>query len=82
MAVYTVVDEGYDVIVCKSLDALCDEVLGRANAGQTLFIGREYEGVKANFRSLKTHLRNSGNCVMWVYREGESDWAFKVQRHK
>lgn len=82
MAIYTVTDKDYGVVVCKNLDILCDEVIGRKIAGQNLFIGRKHDGMKASIKNIKTYLRNSGNCVMWIYCEGESDWVAKVQRHK
>lgn len=82
MAIYSVVDEGYDVTICKSIDALCDEIRGCAYAGGELYLGREHNALKATIKNIKAHLKDPLNSVFWVYREGEDDWALKVRRHK
>lgn len=80
MAVYSMVNVGYDVLVFKSLDTLCDEIRGRVYDDGDLFIDRNCS-VKATINQVKSQFRDFKKLSINLYRNPNDGWAYKVDKH-
>lgn len=75
MAIYTVCSEndGYEVTVCRSLDALWKEV-----ANDDHFLDTENE-IPLTKSGLKREIKSTGEAR--IYDAGAGDWIKKIQAH-
>jgi hypothetical protein len=71
---YTVVNEGYDVMVFRNVKAVFRWV-----SGDEFGLGKEAE-TPVTLDALKKHLR--GRELAYIYEMGESDWKYKIETHK
>lgn len=76
MPVYTVVEEGYEIDVYTTRKRLCETL-----AAEALFFDPVDEAGKVPVTASGLAQRIRKNSVVRLYRDGESDWAFRVQRH-
>lgn len=80
MAIYTVVDEGYEVNVFRSLKAVCE-----ARANDSLFVVPEDEfdheapQVPATSLAISKALRAHGEVKL--SEDGDRDWTYKITCH-
>lgn len=81
MATYTTVDDGYDVDLYKSFDALWDAASGahrQTDEDEPLYLdgSEETKLTKAALRAeLKQHRR------AYIYESGQNDWTLKINAH-
>lgn len=79
MSKYTIVDEGYNVTLCKSIEEVFSwvEYLCEENGGEkqiTLSALRKL--LSEDFSTARFYNRHG------IYTSDDSDWYFKVQKHK
>jgi hypothetical protein len=74
MAIYTVVDDSYDVDVFKTFKALCDRYYG-----SDWFLDDDRERPCTN-SSLRAELRKFGEAR--IYDSEGGDWRYKAVIHK
>lgn len=83
MALYTIVDDGYDVDVCKSFAALWNYIQGSAHrstdSDTPLYLGSG-DTVPLTKAALRQALAEIGGTA-WVYEEDADDWTLKIQAH-
>ena len=79
MSIYTIVDEGYDVTVCKSIKEVFSwvEYLCEENSGdKQITLGGLRKLLSKDFTTIRFYDRHE------IYTHDDSDWYFKVQKHK
>jgi hypothetical protein len=79
MPKYTIIDEGYDVTICKSIKEVFSWVKGLCEEGS--------EDKQITLSGLRKSLANDFASVRFydkhgIYTAEDSDWYFKVQKHK
>jgi hypothetical protein len=77
MSIYTVVDEGYEVDVYRSLKGLTDSV-----SSSSLYVYQEDNEdaeVEATPAAIRKALRAHGEALL--SDDGGRDWRYKIQKH-
>lgn len=72
MPIYSTVDEGYEVVIHRSIASLWSSV-----KGDNRFLDRE-GSTPLNEKALAAALRKG---TAWVYEDEARDWCVKIQRH-
>lgn len=72
MAIYSTVDDGYEVEIHRSLASLWSSV-----KGENRFLDRDRD-VPLTEKKLAAALRKG---TAWIYEDGDGDWFVKIQRH-
>lgn len=75
MALFTVIDEGYEVSVCRTVAALLKAV---AHDGFVLEADTESDAKPATEKEIKAALKKGD---IRLYEPGARDWKIKVQSH-
>ena len=75
MALYTIVDDGYDVIICHSLKKVV-EVLPVSD----VFLDSE-RTIPCIALNLKKGFNGRNKNYARVYVAGNRDWTYKIQKH-
>jgi hypothetical protein len=80
MAIYTTVDDGYDVEVFTSVKKMADYIKGMVSSpGEKLFFD-DYQGEEFSTSALRKKLKT--DCIVWIYKEDcEGDWIVKIHSH-
>ena len=81
MALYTAVDDGYDVAIHKSFVSLWKYVNTahfHTDDDEQLWLDAD-ESVPLTKASLRKELANSSFAR--IYESGRNDWTFKIQKH-